>query len=366
MKLLTTKKLMTTFASLGSVLVMASAYKTAQMNSADFMQDSEIKFAKRFDSSMVRNVASANKNTPEIFPFVFNAQNRELIAGQWEVVSIRDEKENKVYDISEEDKQLMINLELIGSSLVRVGNDEEMKFDISFMHESGKTITLFRSFNGGYEMINARRVRIVTETYEETVAPSRDEAPANNSDVIVNSLNRNTVLERALFPEKTSEILKNRSVEGELALGEGSIENLSFIIEVNANEVIDFSQAGITLQDGGSFQAEVDGEVISGVLTNNGNNGVQIRFVTGTKLKGAMLSFVTYEEKERIRMKEEEAEMFKEEQLAEEVEVKTEENMIQEQATNEREQLAQEEAMEVEMVSEEQAAEIAQEEGFDW
>lgn len=365
MKLLNSKKsFITTMAFFGSVVVMAGAYKTVMVNSTDFMKDDEIKFVKRFDSSVVRNVASAEKRKIAIAPITVNEDNKKLINGKWEITSISDAEENTVYE--KEDRVLTINLDLIGTGLVRIDEREDMKFDISFIHESGKTITIFRALDKGYEMINARRIEEVKEasTGEVKVVEQKAVAPIGG-EILLNDDNKETVIERALFPEKTSEILKGRRVSGELSLTESSIESLNFSLEVSENETVDFAQVGIELQAGGSFQVENDGEVVSGIVANSGKAGIQINFASG-KLKGLVLTFVTQEQKEEALAKEEEAQRFKEEELAAKEDALV--SQAQEAASLERQEIAEEEVQGqvVEMISPEQADDQAEQEGYEW
>lgn len=364
MKLLNTKKsFITTMAFFGSVVVMAGAYNTVMVNSTDFMKDEEIKFVKRFDSSVVRNVASAENRKIAIVPVTVNEENKKLINGKWEITSISDENENTVYE--KEDRVLTINLDLIGTGLVRIDEREDMKFDISFVHASGKTITIFRALDKGYEMINARRIEEVKNSESEEVIVEQKAVAPKGGEILLNEENRETVIERALFPERSSEILKGTRVSGELSLTESTIESLSFSLEISENEIIDFAQVGVELQAGGSFQVENDGEVVSGIVANSGKAGIQINFASG-KLKGLVLTFVTQEQKEEALAKEEEAQRFKEEELAAKEDVQI--NTAQENASQERQEIAQEESQGqvVQMVSPEQAEEQAEQEGYEW
>lgn len=239
--------------------------------------------------------------------------------------------------------------------------DEEIKFvkrfDSSEVRNVASTVKAPVQTNNDVEFVDK-----IQEIEENIVQPVQ-------AEIVLNDENRETVIDRALFPDKTSEILKGSRVYGELSLTENSIESLSFSLEISETEVIEFNRVAIDLQAGGSFQVDYEGEVISGIVANSGKGGVQVNFATG-QYKGLVLTFVTQEQKEELMAKEEEAQRFKEEELAakEEAVVDHAVNEASEQASYDRQMLAQDEANahQVEMLSEEQAEDQAAQEGYEW
>lgn len=239
--------------------------------------------------------------------------------------------------------------------------DEEIKFvkrfDSSEVRNVASTVKAPVQTNSDVEFVDK-----IQEIEENIVQPVQ-------AEILLNDENRETVIDRALFPDKTSEILKGSRVYGELSLTENSIESLSFSLEISETEVIEFNRVAIDLQAGGSFQVDYEGEVISGIVANSGKGGVQVNFATG-QYKGLVLTFVTQEQKEELMAKEEEAQRFKEEELAakEEATVDPAVNQASEEASYDRQMLAQEEANahQVEMLNEEQAEDQAEQEGYEW
>ena len=123
--------------------------------------------------------------------------------------------------------------------------------------------------------------------------------------------------------------------------------------------------------DGGTFTAEVNGEEVSGVVFNNGNEGYRISFVTGP-IAGSMLNFVSKEQMQKNQDAEQETKDQTIEANAENTQQPVEEqkqNAVTEEAqqaqdasVNERKEVANEETPSV--LSADEVKETAESKGF--
>src|SRR5690606_875876 len=123
------------------------------------------------------------------------------------------------------------------------------------------------------------------------------------------------VIERALVPDLSKDVITGDLVSGNLSLSNGNIEALSASVRgADGNErSIDISYAEI--KDGGQFHVDYMGEMGHGIITNNGEDAFRVRFATGP-LQGAMLNFMSYEQLDIMREREEEAKFKAEEEAA--------------------------------------------------
>ncbi len=318
MKVLGTTKSFIALLSLGSMVVLAGTINDMRTNSDSFMQDDEITVVKRFDDSLIRNVASAERELPAAQYLPVNKENESKLNGKWEIKVIQNDDEAEVYSAANSEMKIIVDFEMVGTSLIRIDNDNEMVFDISFLHESGSTVALFRSFGKGFEIIEAKKVneKEVVATASEVI----EEKIEKKSGIVVNET-FDLVLERALHPTKDSNILKGDLITGAVTLRQGSLENFSATIGIGRKYETDIDISFADINDGGQFEADIDGEMITGLITNNGEGAFRVRFVTG-KLAGAMLNFVTEEELEKIAEQsliDEEVLLEKEEEYTEEV-----------------------------------------------
>ncbi|MBT5094507.1 MAG: hypothetical protein HOM21_09710, partial [Halobacteriovoraceae bacterium] len=125
--------------------------------------------------------------------------------------------------------------------------------------------------------------------------------------------NVDLVLERALNPSVSKTVMKGTMVEGNATISPTEIIELSATISMGSSKEQDISLASAKINDGGQFEGEYDGNMVTGIVTNNGQGGYRIRFATGP-LQGTMLNFVTDEEFDKIQTREEEDAYLKAEQ----------------------------------------------------
>ena len=107
------------------------------------------------------------------------------------------------------------------------------------------------------------------------------------------------VLEKALLPSVTNVILEGDAVSGKATLREGVLQYVDVRVSANGQTYsieIPFAE----INDGGQFTADLEGQSVSGILTNNGQSAFRIRFATGP-MAGAILNFITQSEFERLQ-----------------------------------------------------------------
>ena len=358
------KKLMIALSSIGSLVVIAGVVNDLQYNSTAFMRDNEIKLERRFDDSMQRFVASAERELPKAQYLPVNEENKTTVNGVWEITRIINEQKEVVHSVENGDLAVKMKFELVATSYVRINNDFELEFDISFLHESRTRIALFRSFGAGYEIIEARKVSLaeienVEKIITEEKSTEKIKEKVAEAKVVIDSME--LVLERALHPKKDNNILKGELVDGSLSVTEGMIETFNATIGIGKEYRTTVNFNAVAINAGGQFKVELEEGEVTGIITRNGKEGYRVRFVTGS-LAGAMLNFVTEDEKDRILRTEEEAEELRVRNLTEE---QKEEVAEQETAENLRREESQIEAVREENIQEEKEEVTYEEEAYD-
>ncbi len=312
------KKLLLSVIFSSSVVLTAGIYKSSYMSDDSFMQDDEIQFAKRQDET--RYVASAERELPSVQYFPKNATNEKLIGGQWIITRIEDEKGNEIHN-AKEVGEILVDFELKATSQVRIDGNNDYLFDISLLDLVAGRIALFRGYGTGYELVEARRLsrneranidkvklasaKITDTTIEKTelkldvegddkllevdLSLERVSAPRLSKTILINN------------PDKVSE---TETISGTLNVSEGTVNQLQASVVTKKGE-ININLDMIELKDGGVFEHEQDGVAHTGILTNNGQGSIKVRFSKGP-YKGMLLSFVTDTEMERIGLEREE------------------------------------------------------------
>ena len=300
----------------GSFMVFGGIYQSMKVSDSSYMDNSEVKFVKRFDEQQERILASAERELKAIQYLPVNEKNEGKVNGKWQIIRIEDEKGEEIYNKNKEEKKIIVDFSLVSTSQIMINNNDKYLFDLSFLHESAKTIAIFRSFGKGYEIIEARRYKeekyiqnVTNIDTEEAFDKLEDKAEVRESEATSEPL----TLERAMIPALGSKLLIGEEfVSGDVTVAEGSIQGLSFEVRNEKEEVKSYVLGDIELEAGGSFLTEIDGEEARGIVTNNGKDSYRIRFATGP-LKGSLLNFVTQDELERIQEERDEVERLKEE-----------------------------------------------------
>ncbi len=306
------------------------------------VQDTEEEIA-MFSEEIERNLASVVQTQGAKSLYLeLNEINKRRINGQWEIV--RHVKNNEVvFDSSKGDSAIKASMELIDVSTVKVGNDMEQIFQVSILE--GKKIALFKRFGSNYEILEARKIEVVQEL--------------ESSDVELD-----LTLDKVVLQENPGKVLSNGDVQGSVTVKNKEIHNLTVSIQtasgIEKNISINFAEVG----DAGAFTVDVDGEDVSGIFFNNGNDGYRMSFVNGP-LAGAQLNFMT-EEKISQRKEEEQEKSYEQsfEQIEEEKVVVNDEKMKEQiiEASESRNQVNEP----VEVYSQEEVKEIAETNGFNF
>ncbi len=320
-------KFMMTVLLLGSVVVVGGTLRDYHFNSNEFMLDNEIKVSRRLDDQpSKRIVASAERELPAAQYLPLNDANRLRVDGKWEIIKIHNTSKEVLFDISrdeDKDMKIIVELQMTGTSLVRIDGDKGLEFDISLLHESGKTIALFRSIDGTYEVIEARKVverknviasaktneqKLMEESgFEDNRAQLAPTQMISQKQGVQIGQDFELVLERALDPNASKEVQRgSEAISGSASLLGGNIENLKVVLFRGTDKEKSLEIGFAQVNDGGQFNFEENGETVSGILTNNGKDGFRVRIATGS-FAGAMLNFVTEEEFDKIRELEEKA-----------------------------------------------------------
>jgi len=230
-----------------------------------------------------RSVASEEEVKTAQLDLPVSSENMKKINNTWEITRVVGPDQKVLYDklANAEDANNMITipLELIDSGIVKVNNDKKQIYRVSLLSDFG-TIAIFKKLGNGYKIIEAKRVVINEFT---------------NLDIAENI---ELVLDRALNPSKSNNVLTNDEVSGQVTLNSKELSNLSIELKnVNGeSQIVDIDTAD--LMEDGAFKAVIGGEEISGVVFNNGKSGYRLTFITGP-LAGAILDFATKESIEK-------------------------------------------------------------------
>ncbi|MGB0454897.1 MAG: hypothetical protein ACPGJV_14400 [Bacteriovoracaceae bacterium] len=302
-----------------------------------------------------RNIASAEADLPAIQYIPFNQAFKAQIKGQWQVKRIINAKKEVILDVNsraeDRNKKLILDFDLVGTSLVKATfkdkeGEENFFFDISIYKPKGKTIALYRAYGKGYEIFEAEKVVLKSKPRAQKFKPvpsvKQRKENTNIADNVKQVIKKKTFLkyehvnatlklERVVHPGLSKAVLKGDNINGSITFGEDTIESLSADITVGGNtETIEIPFSNINNVGHFSYQTP-EGKTVSGLVTNNGPGGYRVRLVNG-KNSGAMLSFVTDEEMQRIEDAQIEAELLADSQdnYDEEVEKETQERKDEE------------------------------------
>lgn len=269
MQLFTLKNMM--LATIGTSAIIAfGAVKDIQTKSVE-ETDEDIAF---ISEDVERNLASVVQTQGAKSLYLeLNEINKRKIDGEWEIVRHLKNSE-VVFDSSKGDGSIKTSLKLINTSTVIVANDNDQIFQVSILE--GRKIALYKRLANGYEILEARKVVKVVETQL-------------NSDTELE-----LSLERVVLANNPSKVLKGSEIEGSVTFLNKELHNLSVSVQTESGEektiMINFAEIG----DAGAFTVDVDGEDVSGIFFNNGNDGYRMSFVNGP-LAGAQLNFMTEE-----------------------------------------------------------------------
>lgn len=242
MSILTSKKAIITALSLCSI-VLAGTIKDINSRTVRKSQAAIELEETPADRSLASNEVSVDQKVA-VMPLEANAFNKGEIDRKWEITRIIKNDEtvafDKINNPEDANKMIVIDLELIKRSTVRIDKDNEQVYLVSLFSNFG-TITIFKRMGKGFEIIEAKRVKT--------------EKPVAKLEV---SENVELVLERALNEAKSPKILMGDDATGEMVLTNKTIEGLRIYLKNGNGEDQTVDIATADLMDGGSFKAEVD------------------------------------------------------------------------------------------------------------
>ena len=319
-----TKKVMG-LASLLSLAVVASVNFERSLYSDAFMIDQDVKVvSRRLDDSFARVVASEQKDEKiSVKYFELTEENKARFNGQWEVMrgfeDINDEV-NEFYNKFESRTSsiVKVEVEMVAGGVVVRGEEFENFFYISDITNAG-TLSIVRKLGEKhYEVLETKRIVKAPElklVQKPVESQEVKEVVRDYKKGVELSKDIDLVIERALVPELSKDVIVGDFLRGSLSLVGGNIESLSASVSSadGKERSIDLSYAEI--KDGGQFQVDYMGEIVHGIITNNGQDAYRVRFATGP-LQGAMLNFLSYEQLEIMQEREEEAKFKAEEAQA--------------------------------------------------
>ncbi len=296
--------------TLGSVLVYASKHNGRSEFKYEFKPVTSLQAPKTFNDLRQRDVASVESSKlPAIQYVALNQANRDRLGGEWEVMRIVSETGEEVFNAyqNEADRAVRVNFDLIRTSVVQIDKEDGQVYFVSLLTDQN-TIALFKEYNGGYEILEARKVFVPAPRIESEVATE------DSSNVIRNvspdlpatdpSLNAELILEKALNPSKSAEVLAGDAISGSATIRGGSIERLSVSLHRGTQNETSLEIQFAEINDGGQFETFIGDQSVSGIVTNSANEGFRIRFATGP-LQGAMLNFVTEEAYDEMQIQRE-------------------------------------------------------------
>ena len=308
-----------------SLAVVANVNFEKSLYSDSFMIDTSANVvSRRLDDSFARVVASEQKEEKIAVKYLeMSEANQAKINGAWEIMRGFEDINDQVLEFYNKFKNptaaiVKVNIEMAAGGVYVTGEDFENFFYISDITDEG-TLTVVRKLaESHYEVLEAKKLKQSARQVSVVAKaePAQQAAPQREYKKGVElQKDLDMTIERALLPELSKDVITGELVSGSLILSNGNIEMLSAVIRNNEGleKSIDISYAEI--KDGGQFQVDFGGEIIHGIITNNGTDAYRVRFATGP-LQGAMLNYMTYEQLDIMREREEEAKWKAEEAAA--------------------------------------------------
>jgi hypothetical protein len=307
-----------TLGVMSSLVVLADSVFDQQRFSKSFMNTEDVVLVGKFDESYNRDVASFAPGRPTLHYIGHDRAND--INGNWEITRVLDEKGEVAYDklqrYDDSKSKIEVGFELIDVSKVRIDKDNQQVYRVSLMTEAG-TIALFKEYNGGYEILEARKI-VKAPALAKLPPPPLERAPIESMQMpqtkgMIKTEHTDFILVDAMDPIKGNELLRDDKVSGRAVIMDGAIQEFSATMYRGTDKETSLSFTYAELEDGGVFKTEVGDEVINGIVTNNGDSGYRIRFATGP-IQGALLNFSTEQEMEKLR-EQQQAQLEKMEEL---------------------------------------------------
>lgn len=282
-----------------SLIAVAETYYDQKFYTASFIdQVQEVNF-KLPSKAENRIVASKEKKLPIVQEVTLD--NASLIDGDWKITKVINDLGDVTYD-SEKDfskDAVVVEMKLISISTVRIDNDLEQTFKVSYLTENG-TIALFKEFGEGYEIVQAIRYnKPVKKEVKKAVTASEETSQKEVTPGQKFHIDEALTLLSAIDPKKTRSALRGNLVQGNAYLNNGELILEGVAIHLETPQQTEMVSTEVRLKGHGAFN---DDNGIAGVVTNVTKNEIKVRFSTGP-LAGVMLNFVTDQKKSEIEEK---------------------------------------------------------------
>lgn len=324
----TTFKFIASVSIIASVVAMAENYYDQKFYSYEVMAEREVPLTIEVDTEFTRNVASSEKKFPIIQEVLMKDAGK--INGVWNVTRLVDDKSNVVFDMNnnfaDKDGNIEVKMELVSDSTVMINNDEEQVYKISLLTEKG-TLTLFKPFGIGYEIVEARfnakesNREVVKSVKKQEVAQTKEE----KRSALQKGFDEDLVLISALDIKKSREVMNafKGQIEGRAYYNDGYLEIEGVVLHKGSKEETLPLRVSADVKDFGAFN---DGEV-HGMVTSVTETELKITLSTGP-IANAMLNFRIQskfdEERQRLEDEKYEQSLAQEEKVVEVADAKIE------------------------------------------
>lgn len=291
-----------------SVVVLAGVVHDLKMGSTDFMTSPKVETLQvRLDDQLQRTVASESQQRPRpAAQFVaYNRENQKMINKRWQVLRIFKLEGETLYDFErfeDDNLEIIVDVELVGVSMVWLDGDAGLEYDISYVHSSAQSMAIFREYQDSYEVMELRLVNEKDKEQAEQVGEEKNEKHQLSEQrhpprgLEINDYYDLAVLS-GLDTSVRPEVLESRElIDGRLQLIEGEIEFLELTVHRGTADEKRLDLQYVKIEDGGVFNA---GET-SGVILNNGEETFQIRFATGPMAQVQVI-FTSYRKLDEAR-----------------------------------------------------------------
>ena len=285
-----------------SVVALAESLHDKTFYSASFMDDVQPIELNIVEPEIKTRLVASSINAPKSpVTQTVNMNLKKIVDGPWEIIKMENtikgvsfSKENPVE--GQDEAELIVPVELVGKSLVRLDNDDELVYRTSLLTRFG-TMRVFKEFeDGSFEVIELIKVKNEEEAELAEVEEEREEqeeAPEKKSKF---DIEEDLYLVSALDPKRSRRVSSLDGVEGSASLVSGELTVEGIVLHKDTKFETEPLSFTARLNDYGAFNNE--GEV-AGVVTVIGNKEIKIVFSVGP-LASAALNLVIEEKKSEI------------------------------------------------------------------
>lgn len=253
----------------------------------------------QFSESFIRQVASIDRLKRKTPSGALNIPN-SILQKKFKAHSLI-QKDGVKYELN-----LNVTLNKVSDKLVEISGDKNLTF---FMKESftGEMPFSLVSLNTGETIVLKSLPNIAKKNLEKTVvsqAVSLKSSGQKRSRKGLRATNGEFELYQAIVPRFSKSPLRGRMVSGRISVIDGSVEEFDVYLSNTSGDEKTLSFNYSEIRDGGIFSYDDQGREAFGILTNDGEKGVRVRFSTGS-MAGAIVSFSNDIENKRNQLPQE-------------------------------------------------------------